>query len=86
LTPKGSLICTAALELSTNQVTHFYSKRKNTAEMIKNAVDASRKVPRSRSDLFIVGRRLMARVESIHQEGRRDQRATHQSGFTRTAS
>jgi len=32
---KGSLICTAALELSTNQVTHFYSKRKNTAEMIK---------------------------------------------------
>lgn len=31
---KGSLICTAALELSTNQVTHFYSK-KNTIEMIK---------------------------------------------------
>jgi transposase len=32
---KGSLILTAALELSTNQVTHFYSERKNTAEMIK---------------------------------------------------
>jgi transposase len=32
---KGSLICTAALELSTNQVTHFYSKKKNTMEMIK---------------------------------------------------
>jgi len=32
---KGSLICTAALELSTNQVTHFYSKKKNTEEMIK---------------------------------------------------
>ena len=32
---KGSLICTAALELSTNQVTHFYSKKKNTGEMIK---------------------------------------------------
>jgi len=32
---KGSIICTAALELSTNQITHFYSKRKNTAEMIK---------------------------------------------------
>jgi hypothetical protein len=32
---KGSLICTAALELSTNQVTHFYSAKKNTAEMIK---------------------------------------------------
>ena len=32
---KGSLICTAALELSTNQVTHFYSPKKNTGEMIK---------------------------------------------------
>jgi transposase len=32
---KGSLICTAALELSTNQLTHFYSKKKNTEEMIK---------------------------------------------------
>jgi hypothetical protein len=32
---KGSLICTAALELSTNQVTHFYSSQKNTREIIK---------------------------------------------------
>lgn len=32
---KGSIICTAALELSTNQVTHFYSSKKNTVEMIK---------------------------------------------------
>ena len=32
---KGSLICTAALELSTNQVTHFYSTKKNTREMIR---------------------------------------------------
>jgi transposase len=32
---KGVLIITAALELSTNQVTHFYSERKNTAEIIK---------------------------------------------------
>jgi transposase len=32
---KGSLILTAALELSTNQVTHFYSDAKNTAEMIR---------------------------------------------------
>jgi len=32
---KGSLICTAALELSTNQITHFYSCKKNTIEMIK---------------------------------------------------
>jgi transposase-like protein/transposase len=32
---KGFLIMTAALELSTNQVTHFYSEKKNTEEMIK---------------------------------------------------
>ena len=32
---KGSLIVTAALELSTNQVTHFYSEKKNTDEMIR---------------------------------------------------
>jgi transposase len=32
---KGCLIVTAALELSRNQVTHFYSKMKNTTEMIR---------------------------------------------------
>jgi transposase len=32
---KGRLICTAALELSENQVTHFYSEKKNTGEMLK---------------------------------------------------
>ncbi len=34
---KGWLIVTAALELSTNQITHFYSKSKNTKEMIRMA-------------------------------------------------
>ena len=32
---RGCMIITAALELSGNQVTHFYSPRKNTAEMIR---------------------------------------------------
>jgi hypothetical protein len=32
---KGTLIITAALELSTNQITHFYSPAKNTAEMMQ---------------------------------------------------
>ncbi|MFG6432739.1 IS630 family transposase [Roseateles sp. LYH14W] len=32
---RGRLIVTAALELSKNQVTHFYSTAKNTAEMVK---------------------------------------------------
>lgn len=34
---KGWLILTAALELSKNRVTHFYSRAKNTTEMIKMA-------------------------------------------------
>lgn len=34
---KGCLILTAALELSTNQVSHFYSEAKNTTEMIRMA-------------------------------------------------
>ncbi|MFP5236652.1 MAG: IS630 family transposase [Acidobacteriota bacterium] len=34
---KGYLILTAALELSSNQLTHFYSRKKNTGEMIKLA-------------------------------------------------
>jgi hypothetical protein len=32
---KGRLIVTAGLELSTNQITHFFSEKKNTAEMIR---------------------------------------------------
>jgi len=32
---RGRLILTGALELSTNQVTHFYSEKKNTDEMIR---------------------------------------------------
>jgi len=32
---KGTLILTAALELSANQITHFYSEAKNTNEMIR---------------------------------------------------
>jgi transposase len=34
-TSKGSLIATAALELSTNQITHFFSEKKDTDEMIR---------------------------------------------------
>jgi transposase len=32
---RGCLILTAAIELSTNQVSHFYSMKKNTAEMVR---------------------------------------------------
>ena len=36
---KGSLIITGALELSTNQITHFYSEKKNADEMIGNVLN-----------------------------------------------
>jgi hypothetical protein len=32
---KGNLILTAGIELSSNQITHFYSTKKNTDEMIR---------------------------------------------------
>ncbi len=32
---RGSITVTAAIELSSNQITHFYSSRKNTEEMIR---------------------------------------------------
>lgn len=32
---RGTVTLTAAIELSSNQVTHFYSEKKNTAEMIR---------------------------------------------------
>jgi transposase len=49
---KGYLILTAALELSTNQLTHFYSRKKNTGEMIKLA-DALRSNYRGYRALYL---------------------------------
>lgn len=46
------MILTAALELSRNQVTHFYSKAKNTAEMIR-MVDVLIKQYADASKLYI---------------------------------
>ena len=42
---KGRLICTAALELSRNQITHFFSPVKDSAEMIKLANALIEKYP-----------------------------------------
>ncbi|HEC61181.1 MAG TPA: hypothetical protein ENI27_02880 [bacterium] len=42
---KGQLLITAALELSTNQITHFYSTKKNTGEMIKMLMKLLRQYP-----------------------------------------
>jgi hypothetical protein len=59
---KGVLIMTAALELSTNQVTHFYSEKKNTDEMIK-LLD-SRAKSTLITDLSVLGRRIVAYIET----------------------
>ena len=46
---KGRLLITAALELATNQITHFYSEKKNTGEMIKLLMQLLRQYPDERT-------------------------------------
>jgi transposase len=67
---RGCLIMTAALELSGNQVTHFWSPRKNTAEMIR-MMEVLLERYRDRSKLYLswdaaswhVSTRLQQRVD-----------------------
>jgi transposase len=49
---KGWFVMTAALELSTNQVTHFYSLKKDTAEMIK-LIDLLSKQYKNQNRLYL---------------------------------
>ena len=49
---RGTLILTGALELRTNQITHFYSELKNTNEMIK-MVDSLRRKYRDMKMIYI---------------------------------
>jgi hypothetical protein len=80
---KGSLIATAALELSTNQVTHFYSSGKNTVEMIK-LLDLLLKQYRGCSKLYLswdaaswhASQRFLARVKEVNT---RKYRLSHQT-------
>lgn len=67
---RGCIIVTAALELSGNQVTHFYSTKKNTAEMIRMMdVLVSRYADRRRiylswdSASWHISKRLLARID-----------------------
>jgi transposase len=48
---RGRLILTAALDLSTNQITHFYSNEKNTVEMIK-MIDLIRRSSKGKSTIY----------------------------------
>jgi hypothetical protein len=72
---KGWLILTAALELSRNQVSHFYSRKKNTDEMIKMA-DHLRTQYRTCSTVYLswdaaswhLSKDLAAHLEEINQQ------------------
>ena len=70
---KGVLIVTAALELSENQVTHFYSQRKNTDEMVKlldllleNYADQSRIYLSWDAASWHASKKFYARVKEIN--------------------
>jgi len=49
---RGTIIITGALELRTNQITHFYSEHKNTSEMIR-MVDLLRRQYKAMKKLYI---------------------------------
>lgn len=85
---KGWLILTAALELSSNQVTHFYSRSKNTEEMIKMA-DLLRSKYSDRRRIFLswdaaswhVSRKLKAHLSEINKDAGRPLPEVFQKGL-----
>jgi transposase len=76
---KGCLILTAALELSTNQITHFYSLRKNTDEMIRMA-ELLRSQYANLRRIYLswdaaswhVSKKLKTRLEALNQDAAND--------------
>lgn len=72
---KGCIICTAALELSENQITHFYSFKKNTEEMIK-LLDILVEKYKDQEKLFFswdaaswhASKKLYARIETVNHQ------------------
>jgi transposase len=82
---KGFLIITAALELSGNQVSHFYSFRKNTDEMIK-LIDLLRLEYRDTDKLYIswdaaswhASKKLDGHLQMINAESYRQTSGTPQ--------
>ena len=76
---KGWLILTAALELSRNRITHFYSLKKNTEEMIRMA-ELLRGEYRGCTTLYLswdaaswhMSQSLLSHLEKLNAEARRD--------------
>ncbi len=86
---KGVLILTAALELSENQVTHFYSAHKNTDEMLKLLEILLIKYAKQARIYFSwdaaswhASKRLYARVEEINSP---EYQATHKCPLVKLA-
>jgi hypothetical protein len=86
---KGCLIVTAALELTENQVTHFFSKKKDSAEMIKLLEILIKKYGGCRCIYFSwdaaswhASRLFISRVQSVN---RKDYRTTHSTPIVRLA-
>jgi len=76
---KGWLILTAALELSRNQITHFYSLKKNTEEMIKMA-ELLRAEYRTCRTIYLswdaaswhISRKLFSHLDEVNQQAVQD--------------
>ena len=76
---KGWLILTAALELSGNQVIHFYSRTKNTDEMIKMA-ELLRSQYRACRTVYLswdaaswhISKKLLAHLEGLNRQAELD--------------
>lgn len=76
---KGWMILTAALELSRNQVTHFYSRAKNTEEMVKMA-DLLRAQYSTCRTIYLswdaaswhISKKLLAHLETLNRDTARD--------------
>jgi transposase len=74
---KGKLICTAALELSENQITHFYSEKKNTEEMIR-LLEVLLKKYRSQENIYFswdaaswhASKKLYERIDEINEQAK----------------
>lgn len=76
---KGFLILSAALELRTNQITHFYSPKKNTAETLA-LIERLRKGYRSYRCIYLSwdaapwheSKGLLDRIEQLNEQAERD--------------
>ena len=86
---KGCLICTAALELSTNQVSHFYSLKKNTKEMIRLLETLLEKYPNEDRIFFSwdaaswhASKELNKKIEEVNSP---DYRAIHKTPIVELA-